>query len=83
MFSEIGAILMAIIMYVFKNEIGGVSGPEKRKQVVDKILKEITDEGGIHITNKWVLKAVDHLVPAIVDYVVRQMNKFGFFDKSN
>lgn len=81
-FAEVTTIGIACIQYAIKNETDPMSGAEKKKQVVDTVMKEVTDPGGIEIKNKLVLKFLPQLIPPIIDYVVWGLKQTGFFGKS-
>lgn len=81
-FEEIAKIGVVAAGYAVEQENGGAEAQIKRQRVIDTVKKEVRDEGGIYVTNKWVLMGLDFLTPLIVDYVVGQLNKVGFFAKS-
>lgn len=82
--TEIVAIFMALAMAVAKSEVGDNNvGLEKKKEAIATIEKELTDKGGIQVTNKYVVAALPKVLPFLVDGVVFLANKTGFFGKSS
>lgn len=79
MFAEIMMMVMLVIKFVWETEPNPVTGAEKKAKVARQIEKELTDPGGITLTNPWVLKALPLLIPAAIDLVVWQFNRIGFF----
>lgn len=82
LFHEIGLIVGACAQYAMKAEMSGEAAAEKKKKVVDTVMKEVQDPGGIEIKNKIVLQLLPTLVPIAVDLAVWGINKTGFFGKS-
>lgn len=81
--AEIIACFMGIAGAVAKSEVGDQSEGEAKKQEAVAILQhELTDEGGITISNKYVLKALPMVLPFLIDVVVYLANRTGFFKKS-
>lgn len=79
--TELVAIFMALAGAVAQAEVGGGAGPDKKKEAITTIQKELTDAGGIQITNKYVIGALPMVLPFLVDAVVRLANKTGFLGK--
>ena len=84
MWSEIMTILMAIVGLVFDAEASdGLGGDAKQKAVVNTIVKEIEDPGGIEIKNKHVIAGIKFALPYMIKFVVHQFKRLGVFDKSS
>lgn len=81
---EVIAIFMGLAGAVAKSEIGDhAAGAAKKEEAIATIHKELTDEGGITLSNKYVIKALPSVLPFLVDVVVYLANRSGFFSKSN
>ncbi|RMF31294.1 MAG: hypothetical protein D6752_02425 [Candidatus Nitrosothermus koennekii] len=74
---DIGKILYAVALYAIKHEEPG-NGQQKKQKVVDDVVKIISEPGGIDVP-QWALSIIKVLLPYVVDFVVSQLNKAGFF----
>ena len=81
MFDDISIIVIALCGIVAAEEDTGGSGDEKRDRAMVKIMEAIETEGGIYVTNKYVLKGLNFLLPLLIKYIVGRFNKSGFFVK--
>ncbi len=61
-------------------ESGGKPGPEKRKDVVERLKEEIRQLG--LVLPNWLDRYLDPLLGIIVDVVVAILNRMGFFEHS-
>lgn len=81
MFDDIFKIVTALIGVCTGVEAEGGSSDEKQARAIAQIMVAIKGEGGIHVTNKWVLQGLDFLLPLLIKYVVARLNASGFFAK--
>jgi hypothetical protein len=81
MFDDIFKIVTALIGICIGTEADGGTNEEKQKKAILQIMAAIKGEGGIHVTNKWVLQGLDFLLPLIIKYIVVRLNASGFFAK--
>ena len=83
MWNEIMVILMALVGLIFNAEVEGNNSEAKQKMVINDIVKEIEDPGGIEVKNKYVLVGIKFALPYMVKFIVYQFNRLGVFTKSS
>lgn len=81
MFDDVFKIVTALIAIVIGSEADGGSGKDKQDRAIAQIMSAIKSEGGIHVTNKWVLQGLDFALPLLIKYIVARLNASGFFAK--
>ena len=81
MFEDIFKIVAALISIVIGTEADGGTGDEKRQKAIDQIMHAIKAEGGIYVTNKYVLQVLEFSLPLLIKFIVVRLNASGFFVK--
>lgn len=83
-FDDLEVVVQKFILIVWgqvmTSEVPGVVGAEKKQRVVEDILAQFEKEGGIELP-KWSYSFLRAALPLLIDLIVAEANKRGFFGK--
>lgn len=72
---------MALIGLIFDAETTGADGAAKQQKVIDDIMREVEDGGGIEVKNKIILSGLRFALPFLIKFLVWKLNELDFLGK--